>query len=93
MTSGSPSDARELAEGLPPRSVDYIDAKILAYPSAVGGPDAALLCSGSTAAFEAAKPVLGALCPEPLHDGDDPGHAATVDLAILVNSMSCTSPT
>ena len=88
VTSGAPSDARELAEWAAARSIDYIDAKILAYPSGVGTPDATLLCSGSAAAFDAAKPILSALSPEPVHVGDDPGHAATIDLAVLVGSMS-----
>jgi 3-hydroxyisobutyrate dehydrogenase-like beta-hydroxyacid dehydrogenase len=88
VTSGTPSEARELAEWAAARGVEYIDAKILCYPAAVGTPDAALLCSGSAAAFEAVKPVLAALSAEPLHVGDDPGHAATIDLALLINSMS-----
>lgn len=88
LTSGSPSEARKLAEWATGHGIRYIDGKILAYPSAIGTPDAAIFYAGSAAEFESVKALLANLGSEPFHVGDDPGHAATIDVALLLNTMS-----
>ena len=88
LTSGTPSEARELAEWAGGHGIHYVDGKIIGYPSAIGTPDAAIFYAGSAAEFESAKPLLAELGGEPLHVGDDPGHAAAVDGALIMNMMS-----
>ncbi len=88
LTSGTPSQARELAEWSAARSIDYIDGKIVGYPSAIGTPEATIFYAGPAAKFEAAKPLLADLSGEPVYLGDDPGHPATVDGALIMNVMS-----
>jgi 3-hydroxyisobutyrate dehydrogenase-like beta-hydroxyacid dehydrogenase len=88
LTSGTPAEARELAEWATAHGVRYVEGKILGYPSAVGTPNAAIIYAGSATEFEAAKPVLAKLGGQPLHVGDDPGHAATLDAAVVLNMYS-----
>ena len=88
LTSGTPSQARELAEWAAEHGVAYIDGKIVGYPSAIGTPDAVIFYAGSAAAFDAAKPLLAELSGDPVYVGDDPGQAATIDGALIINMMS-----
>ena len=88
LTSGIPSEARELAEWASGHGIHYVDGKIIGYPSAIGTPDAAIFYAGSATAFESAKPLLAELGGDPLYVGDDPGHAAAVDGALIMNMMS-----
>jgi 3-hydroxyisobutyrate dehydrogenase-like beta-hydroxyacid dehydrogenase len=88
LTSGVPSEARELAGWAAERSIDYIDGKIVGYPSAIGTPEATIFYAGSAVPFEAAKPLLADLGGEPVFLGEDPGHAATIDGALIMNMMS-----
>lgn len=88
LTSGSPSEARKLAEWAAGHGIRYLDGKILAYPFAIGTPDAAILCAGSATEFESVKTLFANLGAEPFHAGDDPGHAATIDVPLLLNTMS-----
>ena len=88
LTSGTPSQARELAGWAAERGIDYIDGKIVGYPSAIGTPDASIFYAGPAAEFEAAKPLLGELSGDPVYVGDDPGHPATIDGALIMSVMS-----
>ena len=88
LTSGTPSQARELAEWAAERGIAYIDGKIVGLPSAIGTPEAAIFYAGSAAAFEAAKPLLAELSGDPVYVGDDPGHPATIDGALILNMMA-----
>ena len=88
LTSGTPSQARELAGWAAERGVDYLDGKIVGYPSAIGTSEAVIFYAGSAAEFEAAKPLLGELSGDPVYMGDDPGHPSTIDGALILNVMS-----
>jgi 3-hydroxyisobutyrate dehydrogenase-like beta-hydroxyacid dehydrogenase len=88
LSSGTPSQARELAGWAAEHEVDYIDGNIVGYPSAIGTPDAVIFYAGPAAAFEAAKPLLADLSGDPVYVGDDPGHPATIDGALIMNVMS-----
>jgi 3-hydroxyisobutyrate dehydrogenase-like beta-hydroxyacid dehydrogenase len=88
LSSGTPSEARILAGWAAGHGIHYIDGKIVGYPSAIGTAEAAIFYAGSAAAFESAKPLLADLGGEPIHVGDDPGHAATIDGALIINVMS-----
>jgi 3-hydroxyisobutyrate dehydrogenase-like beta-hydroxyacid dehydrogenase len=88
LSSGTPSQARALAGWATERGVDYIDGKIVGYPSAIGTPEAVIFYAGSAAAFEAAKPMLADLSGDPVYVGDDPGHPSTIDGALIMSVMS-----
>lgn len=82
VTTGSPRDARALADWVGGLGAAYLDGVMMAVPRNLGTPDALLLYSGSGEVFAAAREVL-----EPLgvthHLGEDPALAATYDLALL----------
>lgn len=88
LSSGTASEARELAAWASDHGIHYVDGKIVGYPSAIGTPDAAIFYAGSAVAFESAKAVLAALGGEPLFVGDDPGHASAIDGALVMNMMA-----
>ncbi len=82
LTSGTPEQARATARWAGEHGADYLDGKILAFPSTVGGPDAFLLYSGSHAAFTALEPILTTL-GSATHLGADAGLASLYDLGVL----------
>lgn len=78
LTTGTPAEARALAERVP----SYLDGGIMAVPSMIATPHSMILYSGDPEAFEthrATLEVLGAAH----HLGTDPGSAALHDLALL----------
>lgn len=60
----------------------------MGYPSAIGTPDAVIFYAGSAPEFEAVQPLLAALSGDPVYVGEDPGHPATIDGALIINMMS-----
>jgi 3-hydroxyisobutyrate dehydrogenase-like beta-hydroxyacid dehydrogenase len=90
LTSGTPSQARELAAWSGERAIEYVDGAILAVPPAIGSPDALFLYSGSRSAYEAAGATLAALGGEHAYVGGDPGMASVYDLALLAMLWTAT---
>ncbi len=82
LTSGTPEDARATAAWVTEQGAEYLDGKILAFPSTVGQPEAFLLYSGPRNAFAAHEPTLAVL-GRATHLGADPGLAAAHDLGLL----------
>ncbi|MBA3783190.1 MAG: NAD(P)-dependent oxidoreductase [Nocardioides sp.] len=82
LTTTTPNESRELAAWAASQGLDYLDGAILAVPSMIGTPEAAVFYSGSRAAFEASRPMLDRWGTS-TYDGEDPGRAALFDLAML----------
>ncbi|WP_211302810.1 NAD(P)-dependent oxidoreductase [Allonocardiopsis opalescens] len=83
LTSGTPSRARALAEVVARRGGGYLDGGIMAVPEAVGTAEAVLAYSGPRALYDAHASALGSLGTG-RHLGDDPGLAATHEMATVV---------
>lgn len=82
VTSTTPEQARELASWASEQGIDYLDGGLMAVPSMIGEPGAAVLYSGSQQVFTTAEPVL-ALWGESTYFGADAGLASLYDLAML----------
>ncbi|MFH8760511.1 NAD(P)-dependent oxidoreductase [Streptomyces atroolivaceus] len=83
LTSGTPSRARALAEEVVRRGGSYLDGGVMAVPEAIGTADAVLAYSGPRPLYDAHESTLRGLGTG-LHLGDDPGLAATHEMATLV---------
>lgn len=83
LTSGSPGLARQEGAWVTSQGAAYLDGAIMATPDFIGRPEAALLYSGSRAAFQALEPVLLALGGRTTYVGEVPGQASALDTALL----------
>ena len=88
LSSGTPSEAREMARWAAELGIGYLDGKIVGFPSAIGTADAVIFYAGSAVAFEAARPILADLSAAPMHVGEDAGHPAIIDGALILNMMA-----
>jgi 3-hydroxyisobutyrate dehydrogenase-like beta-hydroxyacid dehydrogenase len=88
LSSGTPSEAREMARWAAERGIGYLDGKIVGFPSAIGTSDAVIFYGGSADTFEATRPILAELSAAPMHVGEDEGHPAIIDGAVIVNIMA-----
>jgi 3-hydroxyisobutyrate dehydrogenase-like beta-hydroxyacid dehydrogenase len=84
LASGTPKQAREMAAWARQHDIGYLDGAIMATPNLIGGPQCTILYSGAVELFEKYKPVLLALGGNTLYVGNDPGHASTLDNALMV---------
>ena len=82
LTSGTPEHARAAAAWAGEHGIDYLDGKILAFPSMIGGPQALLLYSGAQQTFSAHEPTLTTLGGAS-YLGTDPGLASLYDLGVV----------
>ncbi|MCP2166282.1 NAD(P)-dependent oxidoreductase [Goodfellowiella coeruleoviolacea] len=82
LCSGSPEQAREMAEWAAGHGAEYLDGAIMTTPPGVGGQDMMFLYGGSAAAFAAHRDTLAAL-GDPINLGTDPGLACLYDTALL----------
>ncbi len=82
LTNGTPRQARELDAAVTARGARYVDGGIMAIPPMIAGPEAMVLYSGSTQAYESYEHVLG-LLGTGTFVGTDPGLAALYDLSLL----------
>ncbi|CUU56250.1 3-hydroxyisobutyrate dehydrogenase [Parafrankia irregularis] len=83
LTTTTPNQARELAVWAVEHGITYLDGAIMAVPRMIGQPGAAILYSGSQAAFEENRELLG-LWGHSDYFGTDPGMASLNDMAMLV---------
>jgi 3-hydroxyisobutyrate dehydrogenase-like beta-hydroxyacid dehydrogenase len=88
LSSGAPSEAREMARWAAERRIGYLDGKIVGFPSAIGTSDAVIFYAGSADTFAATRPILSDLSAAPMHVGEDAGHPAIIDGAIILNMMA-----
>lgn len=83
LTSGTPRQAKDAAAWASQHGIAYLDGAIMATPNFVGGPECTILYSGAGDSFEKHKPVFLALGANAVYLGSDPGHASTLDIAML----------
>ncbi|TDD27407.1 NAD(P)-dependent oxidoreductase [Kribbella turkmenica] len=82
LTSSLPSRARALADWAAGHGIEFLDGGIMAVPVMIGGPEAFILYSGSTVAFEQYEHDLAAAA-RPAYVGKDPGLASLHDFTLL----------
>lgn len=83
LSTGTPSEARAVAEVLRAQGAEYLDGAILNVPSQVSKPESGILVSGSRSAFERCRTLLDAMAGSVTYLGDRVGAAAACDFAIL----------
>lgn len=88
LSSGTPSEARAMARWAAAQGIDYVDGAIVGFPSAIGTADAIIFYAGSETAIAAAAAVIADLSGTPMHVGDDAGHPAIIDGALILNTMA-----
>lgn len=82
LTSGTPEQARATAKWATRHDLDYVDGKILAFPSTIATADAFLLYSGNKETYQAHERTLATL-GSGSYLGADPGLASLYDLGLL----------
>jgi len=88
LSSGTPDEAREMEAWAKPLGIEYLDGAIMVYPSDIGKPQGAVLYSGSEELFNRLKPVLLTFGENVIFVGNEIGHAATLDVALLSWAIS-----
>jgi 3-hydroxyisobutyrate dehydrogenase-like beta-hydroxyacid dehydrogenase len=83
LTSEGPGRTRELATWAEKSGVLYLDGSIMTPAAAIGTEATRILYSGPAALFERHRRTLAALGGAAVHLGDDPGRAASFDVALL----------
>ncbi|MBC9795959.1 NAD(P)-dependent oxidoreductase [Sinomicrobium weinanense] len=83
LTNDTPAKARQMASWAQAEGIDYLDGSVLVPVPEVGQPDALLLYSGPRHIFDKYFPVLRALGGKSTYLGEDPGHAALYDIAMM----------
>ncbi|MEV6951049.1 NAD(P)-binding domain-containing protein [Streptomyces sp. NPDC051183] len=78
LTSGTSDEARRTAAW----GTAYLDGAIMSIPEVIGRPEAFLLFSGASSAFDQHKDTLQHL-GNPVFFGEDPGLASLYDVALL----------
>ncbi|MEU6488156.1 NAD(P)-binding domain-containing protein [Streptomyces sp. NPDC046887] len=84
LTTSTPGEARARAAWATARGARFLDGGIMGTPPMIGGSGsgAYILYSGDRALFDTHQAVLAALAGT-VWAGDDPGHAALTDVALL----------
>jgi 3-hydroxyisobutyrate dehydrogenase-like beta-hydroxyacid dehydrogenase len=82
FTTGTPRQARELAEWAAGHGIDYVDSGMMAIPPMIGEDGARFLYSGAKDAFGRYRPSLELLGTAEFF-GEDAGLASLYDLALL----------
>ncbi|MFD4240707.1 NAD(P)-dependent oxidoreductase [Streptomyces sp. NPDC058525] len=84
LTTGTPAEGRARAAWAKERGARFVDAGIMATPSMIGAPESGgyVFYSGSRGLFDAHRAVLEVPAGARFV-GEDPGHAALHDVALL----------
>jgi 3-hydroxyisobutyrate dehydrogenase-like beta-hydroxyacid dehydrogenase len=83
LSTGTPNEARALAEWATERSVRYLGGAILSYPRGIGAETCTILYAGPATLFEAVRPLLLSLGGNPTYLGEDAGAASVLDASAL----------
>lgn len=83
LTTGSPQEARGAAAAAHALGAGFLAGAIQVAPEQMGQPDTTILLSGAAADHDRARDVLAAFGGNVVHLGENPGAAATMDLATL----------
>lgn len=82
LTSGTPDEARELAEWASAHGAEYLHGAVYAVPQTIGTDASSIIYSGSSAVHERSRETL-ALLGKVTFLGADAGRASGYDVAIL----------
>ncbi|MBQ1047611.1 NAD(P)-dependent oxidoreductase [Micromonospora sp. C51] len=82
FTTGTPDEARAMADWSSGHGAQYLDGAMMAVPQTVATPEGFFLYSGSKDAFDTHRPTLDALAGSHFLDRD-PGVAELWDVALL----------
>ncbi|WET81453.1 NAD(P)-binding domain-containing protein [Amycolatopsis sp. QT-25] len=82
LNSGSPAEARRMAEWATSRGARYLDGAIKNVPSAVGAPDTLLYYGGDKTVFDEHLDTLRVLGGDTVHLGEDADLAALYETAV-----------
>ncbi|MBA2558639.1 MAG: NAD(P)-dependent oxidoreductase [Propionibacteriales bacterium] len=82
LATGKPKEAEEFAAAVAGWGGGYLDGAIEAYPEGIGESDALINLAGSTAVWEATRPVLLELGGGSVFVGTSPGLANVLDAAL-----------
>jgi 3-hydroxyisobutyrate dehydrogenase-like beta-hydroxyacid dehydrogenase len=83
LASGSPAEARAMAEWARGAAVRFLDGAIASYPARIGDAPTIIFFAGDRNAWELHSSTLIALGGQSTFVGDEPGLAAAADLAWL----------
>jgi 3-hydroxyisobutyrate dehydrogenase-like beta-hydroxyacid dehydrogenase len=83
LASGSPADARAMADWARGAAVRFLDGAIATYPARIGNPPTIIFYAGDRNAWEIHSSTLITLGGQSTFVGDEPGLAAAADLAWL----------
>lgn len=89
LSSGTPSEAREMEQFCNVRSINYLDGAILTPTEAIDTPTAAVLYCGTQSTYDRAKHALSAIGGAQHYLGDDIGRANAYDVALLDLFATC----
>lgn len=82
LTTTTPNEARELAAWAADHGVTYLDGAVMAVPSMIGRPGAAILYSGDESVFDEHRRLVDHWAESTFY-GSDAGHASLHDMAML----------
>ncbi|WP_156727464.1 NAD(P)-dependent oxidoreductase [Streptomyces apocyni] len=83
LTADAPDRSRSTADWAADHGVRYLDGAIMTPTDSIGTPDAVFLHSGPLELYREHQPVLDALGGTHTHLGEDPGRAASYEIALL----------
>jgi 3-hydroxyisobutyrate dehydrogenase-like beta-hydroxyacid dehydrogenase len=83
LSTGNPQEARDSEAWARERGTDYLDGAIMAIPSQIGTPDAAIFASGAASAFQRSAPLLKSFAGNLRYVGEPVGAASALDYATL----------
>lgn len=83
LTSATPERARQTAAWAADHEISYVNGSIMVPTPMIGDADALILYSGPQDTFDEHRAALAALAGHSDYLGDDPGLAATFDIAML----------
>jgi len=87
LSTGTPSEARDLQALLSPAGCSYLDGAIMPYPEGIGREDARLLFAGPKSVWETARPVLDCLGGDLRYLGENITAAAVLDMGFLTYEL------
>lgn len=83
LTTGTPEEAREMAQWSEAHGIDYLDGVIMAGPASIGSPEAMILYGGLRTAYDRHEETLKVLAANSPFLDKDTGVPTLYDLAML----------
>jgi 3-hydroxyisobutyrate dehydrogenase-like beta-hydroxyacid dehydrogenase len=85
LTTGTPSEAEELAQVFAEIGADYLDGTIPAYPNQIGEPGVGIILAGSPDVWRKHQTLLKALGGATWHMGEAVGAPSAIDIAMAIS--------